>query len=245
MHHCLCSHIRELIQTNLKNNISGSILILFQKHIWRLFTWLLREVAWKWLVFCCKMAQKQMFKLILDLLLSWLLLKIITAKLLGFFSGDSLRVSGDSQKIFVHLIWDKVDEWVLRYGANAEIVCKRRQTALDKAQNVEMQVKILSKIGIRKRTVTRCHFIPNSLTIELLKRLQGQAWSFEDSRSKGRTPIGHVHLNQFIDFLHQQTELIHNETNRFQLLENYNIQLEAELETEKSENEGFATKLQV
>ena len=54
-----------------------------------------------------------------------------------------------------------------------------------------------------------------------------------------------MHLNQFIDFLHQQTELIHNETNRFQLLENYNIQLEAELETEKSENQGFATKLQV
>ena len=62
---------------------------------------------------------------------------------------------------------------------------------------------------------------------------------------KGRTPIGHVHLNQFIDFLHQQTELIHNETNRFQLLENYNTQLEAELETENIENRTFATKLEV
>ena len=62
---------------------------------------------------------------------------------------------------------------------------------------------------------------------------------------KGRTPIGHVHLNQFIDFLHQQTELIHNETNRFQLLENYNTKLEAELETENIENRSSATKLEV
>ena len=68
---------------------------------------------------------------------------------------------------------------------------------------------------------------------------------FRDLSLKGRTPIGHVHLNQFIDFLHQQTELIHNETNRYQLLETYNAQLGAELETETCENQGFAAKLEV
>ena len=68
---------------------------------------------------------------------------------------------------------------------------------------------------------------------------------FRDLSLKGRTPIGHVHLNQFIDFLHNQTELIHNETNRYQLLENNNAKLEGELETDTCENQGFAAKLQV
>lgn len=68
---------------------------------------------------------------------------------------------------------------------------------------------------------------------------------FVDLTSKGRTPIGHVHLNRFIDFLHQQTELIHNETNRYQLLENNNVRLETELETGKCENQKFTTELEV
>lgn len=66
-----------------------------------------------------------------------------------------------------------------------------------------------------------------------------------DLTSKGRTPIGHVHLNRFIDFLHQQTELIHNETNRYQFLENNNVRLETELETGKYENQKSTTKLEV
>ena len=103
------------------------------------------------------------------------------------------------------------------------------------------------RLPLKKRKMLQCKlkFYQRQRSKEQRFRMSNLKERFRDLSLKGRTPIGHVHLNQFIDFLHQQTELIHNETNRYQLLENYNTQLGAELETETCENQGFAAKLEV